>query len=165
MREGGPPERPRGIGPEPRFGEVARQSLVAKGNRSTDPTLERFGPGFGHARLRPHGPGCLEGKPDDELVDPLRLDDRADRDLVRIERPATADGEQRSRGGAVVIGQREADATLPEVDPEQSCHGPAEPDGAGVTISTGFSTVRFTRLAKLGTEPDQSGETESSTWP
>ena len=103
--------------------------------------------------------------------------------------PASDRGE-RSRGGAVVVGDGETDASFPEIDAEQSGHGVvAEGDGtngfdadgppddegsrdgdgegdrAAPAPAPAPSTVTVTRLPNDGIVPIQSGHTETSTVP
>ena len=92
------------------------QSLVAQCNRLAEfgPELER--PLARRERHRPFGAGRFEGQPDDELVGPLRFDDRTQRGRVGVDGPAPADGHERPRGGAIVVGDRDTAPSLAEID-------------------------------------------------
>ena len=59
------------------------------------------------------------------------------------------------------IGDRDADAPLPEVDAERPRHGDASGSSLGVSSGTGPEVVTSTRDSIVGTVPTQSGQTVS----
>ena len=84
--------RPAGTAPfhgtHPRFGEVARQTLVAEGYRQTQDRGDRGDPLAGHRRLRAFVAVRVERQPDDELVDGLLRGHARERRGVRRRVPA-----------------------------------------------------------------------------
>ena len=154
------------------LGEMAAQPFVAECYRNPEPDGHgvRPGPGQGRLRtLRARPPRAAGRRPARRRCGASTTVRSAAASASSI--AAAPQRRQRSRRRAVIVGQGQADPALPEVDPEQPAsrrrrsRRARRRRGPGVSISTACSTVRSTRLSKLGTEPVQSGETEISTSP
>ena len=76
---------------------------------------------------------------------------------------AAAQRGQRPRRRAVAVGERDADAPLPEVDAEDPAHELAGDGDRRSRSRRRRSTVRSTRPSKVGTVATQSGQADSST--
>ena len=101
-REGGPPERPRFIGPSRLSATwlLSRSSCKVIGDMLAQSAADVLDPRPRQRGLRPFVPGRIDGQPDDELRDLVRVDERAQR---RRRRPRC-----RGRGGASSAGGRPA---------------------------------------------------------
>lgn len=114
--------------PDTLLREVARQSLVPERYPDAEPRADRIDPRPGDLGLTALAPRGLERQPDDDLGDVLLGDDPRERgDLRRLIR-GPWQGRKRHRPAAVIVRDREADASLTEIDAEDSRHGTADWD-------------------------------------
>ena len=122
-RVGGPPDRPRGIGPSAFLGDVAREALVLEGDHDIavqDPRQVRH-PGPRQGGLRPFLASRLQGQADDQFRDAVAVDERP-RASASAPMPGRAGSSSAGARQAPGVGDGEADAPLAEVDAQGGAH-------------------------------------------
>jgi len=149
---GGPPDRPRFIGPR----RVSARWLLRRSSRSVTGSPNRSATASAHARVKaacgPSAPDASSGSPTTRASIPS---------ASTIARRAASSSSSDRRRRIVASGRATDPSSSPTASPTRRSprsiraggSRPAEPDGAGVSIGTAPETVRSTRLSKLGSSP------------
>ncbi len=117
-------------GPDARFGDVARQPLVAQTDHEARLLRDGGRPLSRGDRHRALGAAHVEGQPHDHLVDAVGRGDAGEGIRVRGHRAAAPQRGQRPRPLLARLGNGEPDPARPEVDAQESRHGAGTPSAA-----------------------------------
>jgi len=138
--------------PQASLGKVAGEALVAERDRQVGSEQRPQGgcPVSGQGRLPPFVAGGFERQADDQLPYSMEHRERAKRGGVGRDLAPARQGREWSGAMGAVLGQRHADPSLPEVDPEQGAHGPL---GLGEAVALG-DAPELGEAAELGDAVD-----------